>query len=311
MAEENLDTLLALSPARLKQSLGIVPPKHTKEYSDNIIVRTMPCIGRIHFVRDREGILFLSGVVAYWLYGIVCAYYCVIQPHYMDGRLPAGVVYYYLSVAALCLVTLLRAATLNPGRVPLIEETSSTESKNWQVCHRCMRPKPGRAHHCRRCQQCVMKMDHHCPWINNCVGEANHHIFVLLLFYSLLFSVNTLVFLTLNYWLWPKCQLCDHEVFYIKHGLWFQYLLTGMAGFMAFAMFVQLMTQHWNVITDTTTIETMQADQEKTMNKYLQKIYYKSIFKGYSDLFGTKLICLWLFPFRRKPSSPEGNMMIA
>ena len=93
MAEENLDTLLALSPARLKQSLGIVPPKHTKEYSDNIIVRTMPCIGRIHFVRDREGILFLSGVVAYWLYGILCAYYCVIQPHYMDGRLPAGVVY--------------------------------------------------------------------------------------------------------------------------------------------------------------------------------------------------------------------------
>ena len=46
--------------------------------------------------------------------------------------------------------------------------------------------------------------------INNCVGEANHHVFVLLLFYAMMFGLNTFVFLMLHFWVWPKCQLCDH-----------------------------------------------------------------------------------------------------
>ena len=35
------------------------------------------------------------------------------------------------------------------------------------------------------------------------------------------------------------------EAFYIKHGIWFQYLSTVMATTMACAMFVQVMNQHW------------------------------------------------------------------
>lgn len=157
--------MLALNPGRLKQNLGLSLPKPSQEYSNSIIVRRLPCLGRIHFVRDREGILFLSGVIAYWVYGILASYYCVLQPHYLDGRVPGWAVFYHLTVAFLCLITLLRAATLNPGRVPFSEEDFNTlENKDIQICQKCLRPKPARAHHCRRCQQCVMKMDHHCPW---------------------------------------------------------------------------------------------------------------------------------------------------
>ena len=93
MAEESLDPIFSMSPALLKKNLGIVPAKHTQEYPNNIIIKKLPCLGRIHFVRDREGITFLSCIVAYWVYGILSSYYCVLLPHYQDGRFPVGVIY--------------------------------------------------------------------------------------------------------------------------------------------------------------------------------------------------------------------------
>ena len=93
MAEEGLDPIFSMNPSLLKKSLGIVPAKPTKEYPDNIIVTKMPCLGRIHFVRDREGIMYLSLIVVYWVYGILSSYYCIIEPQYQDGRIPAVFVY--------------------------------------------------------------------------------------------------------------------------------------------------------------------------------------------------------------------------
>ena len=55
--------------------------------------------------------------------------------------------------------------------------------------------------------------------INNCVGEANHHVFVLLLFYAMMFGLNTFVFLMLHFWVWPKCQLCDHVSTVLKFSV--------------------------------------------------------------------------------------------
>lgn len=40
----------------------------------------------------------------------------------------------------------------------------NADTSDWEMCDKCQRKRPKRAHHCRRCQQCVLRMDHHCPW---------------------------------------------------------------------------------------------------------------------------------------------------
>lgn len=40
----------------------------------------------------------------------------------------------------------------------------NADTSDWEMCDKCQRKRPKRAHHCRRCQQCVVRMDHHCPW---------------------------------------------------------------------------------------------------------------------------------------------------
>lgn len=59
----------------------------------------------------------------------------------------------------------------------------------YQICKKCVQPKPPRAHHCSVCKRCVLKMDHHCPWINNCVGHFNHRYFILFCIYMCLGTI--------------------------------------------------------------------------------------------------------------------------
>ena len=69
-------------------------PRHTSDYSENIFIRRIPLIGRVHFVNDRGGIMTLAFTTFYWIYGTFVSMYIILLPQYNDGHvgilLPIG-----------------------------------------------------------------------------------------------------------------------------------------------------------------------------------------------------------------------------
>ena len=47
----------------------------------------LPVLGRVRFLRDRDGISMLLCIVAYWIYGMWSSYYVILEPHYADGHI--------------------------------------------------------------------------------------------------------------------------------------------------------------------------------------------------------------------------------
>ncbi|KAL4237054.1 Palmitoyltransferase zdhhc21 [Mactra antiquata] len=282
----------------LKESLGLNQPRPKSFYSPNTV--HIPLIGSIVFVRDKQGIMMLSGILAYWIYGVWSSYYVILQPHYEAGHIKAWFLYYHFIICVLCLVALFRASTQNPGEVPHVTEEFAKQNK-WEICPTCGKWRPNKSHHCRRCQQCVARMDHHCPWINNCVGEGNHYLFMQLLFYAFLFSTNTLIALLSHFWVWPKCTSCDQESFPIKYGLWFSYLSFVMSIAMAGSMFSQFFAQHFNLMMNRTTIDNMKINSPDDVDYSTLQI--RSVLLSYSELCGTRRFYMWPWPCRGKRSS--------
>ncbi|KAK6179475.1 hypothetical protein SNE40_011826 [Patella caerulea] len=265
---------------------------------DNYSYIKIPLLGRVRCIKDKNGMMCLLFVYIYWIYGTWASVYIVLLPAYNDGHVSSFFIYFYLSVALLCLGSLIRASTLNPGRLPNIDDLQIIEGEEWTFCPTCNRKRPPRAHHCRRCRQCVTRMDHHCPWINNCVGEENHYAFILLLLYAFLLGLLSFIICMMHFWVLPRCVSCDREVFYIKHSIWFMYLLTILGLNMALVMGVQFFSQHLNVLIDRTILQNMQSMPEEGSVKV------RDTFKAYKDLFGTNAVVCWLLPCRRRKTRP-------
>ncbi|XP_046549035.1 palmitoyltransferase ZDHHC21-like isoform X1 [Haliotis rubra] len=252
-----------------------------------------PVLGRIHFVRDPKGIMQLMCVLFYWVYGTFSSLFIILIPRYAEGYISGIFLTVFMSISLLCLTSLIRVSTLNPGRIPT---SSIYENEHWTYCRVCNRKRPQRAHHCRRCGQCVMKMDHHCPWINNCVGEQNHYAFFLLLLYAFLLSAVVFLLCMLHFWVYPKCKQCDKDAFYVKHSIWFLYLLTLMAANMTLVMGIQLIGQHFNLLIDRTTLENIQQPPDPT------RIQLRGTFAAYEEMCGRKrsMMFLWFIPCKRR-----------
>lgn len=83
----------------------------------------------------------------------------------------------------------------NPGEPPLFWGFNDRpEDRKRRYCGICNKFKPERCHHCSTCNRCVLVMDHHCPWLRNCVGFKNRKIFMLLLIYSAILDVFSIMF---------------------------------------------------------------------------------------------------------------------
>ncbi|XP_005096081.1 probable palmitoyltransferase ZDHHC21 [Aplysia californica] len=286
--------------------MGILQPPvpETDEAPENDVTNntiTLPLWGRLHFVRDSQGQLFVSGVVAYWMFGTFSTIFVLLHPAYEDGHVSLPVVYGFYAVSGLCLLSLMRASLTNPGRIPSYDFSKHAET-GWTLCQRCNRMRPPRSHHCRRCGQCVMRMDHHCPWINNCVGEDNHFAFVQLLVYAFLLGFYSFILLMCHFWVFPKCNSCNRDAIYIKHGIWFMYVDFLLALNIMFMMGVMVTQQHFHLIINRTTIETMLKPPKA------KEITVRQTYTAYRELCGRGLPLFWWLPIgRRRPLLPTSH----
>lgn len=57
------------------------------------------------------------------------------------------------------------------------------------ICLKCRIIRPDRCYHCSKCSICILKRDHHCPLLDKCIGFSNQKYFILLLFYTLIYSL--------------------------------------------------------------------------------------------------------------------------
>lgn len=267
---------------------NVKPPIIDNSTSNTI---NIPLFGRLHFIHDRDGQMFLCCVLAYWVLGVFPMCYILLWPAYEDGNIPLIVVYGYYAVAALCLLSLLRSSFTNPGRVPTYDPA---KHKGWCMCGKCGKMRPPRAHHCRRCKQCVTRMDHHCPWINNCVGESNHFAFLQLLIYAFLLGVYAFVLLMFHFFVFPKCVACDKETFFIKHGIWFMYLENLLSINIIFVMGHMFFQQHVNLIVNQTTLESMMKRPD------FESFTARNTYYAYRDLCGQGSIFFWWSPIGRR-----------
>lgn len=75
-----------LSAEHTKKMLGISPPEHKSDYSEMIMVKKLPLLGRLHFVQDKAGILSVLFVLLYWVYGTFATLFIILLPMYNDHR---------------------------------------------------------------------------------------------------------------------------------------------------------------------------------------------------------------------------------
>lgn len=70
---------------------------------------------------------------------------------------------------------------------------NSTNFKIVKVCKFCHVSRVPFSGHCSSCKSCIINYDHHCPWVSNCIGIFNHKYFLLLLGYSIVFYITSLI----------------------------------------------------------------------------------------------------------------------
>ncbi|XP_075452014.1 palmitoyltransferase ZDHHC21 isoform X1 [Ascaphus truei] len=248
----------------------------------------------IHFVVDPQGWCCVGVIVCIWLYNTLFVPKLILFPRFQEGHVSAAAIWTYYLTSLLCVVSLLRASTADPGKLRDGPKDPVIDKELWELCNKCNLMRPKRSHHCSRCGHCVRKMDHHCPWINNCVGEDNHWLFLQLCFYTQLLSAYTLLLDFCHYYYFLPLKNMNWDLFIFKHELAMLRMSTFMGILMFGGMCSLFYTQIMGILMDTTTIEKMSncCEEISRARKPWQQTF--------SEVFGTRWKILWFIPFRRR-----------
>ena len=114
-----------------------------REFSENIIVKNIPCLGRLHFVRDPEGYMALSFTTFYWIYGSFVNLFIILLPHYNDNQCPPELVLCRFSLQSeqnIFYFTLL-VNTRDSSVVDHQFELQSDQTKNYKISICCFSAK--------------------------------------------------------------------------------------------------------------------------------------------------------------------------
>jgi len=222
---------------------------------ENQSILRLPYFGRVHFVKEKMGLLCSSLILFYWIYGNWYTYNFIIIPHIIDGFLQPHAIILYGVISILTIVAFFRASFADPGKVYKDTHEMNSYGDDWTWCKICCIRRPNRSHHCKKCGHCTLKMDHHCPWINNCVGEGNHYLFMQLVFYAFVLSFMTLVLCILHMYVLPRCRSCDIQSVAVVYNRMCTYIAVGMSICMTCSSFGLFFTNHLSLHFDFTTLE--------------------------------------------------------
>ena len=59
-------------------------------------------------------------------------------------------------------------------------------------CPKCYIEKKKNITHCFICDECVLEMSHHCFWINKCIGKNNKFFYLLFIFFSFIYALESI-----------------------------------------------------------------------------------------------------------------------
>lgn len=199
----------------------------------------------------------------------------------------------------------LRAATTDPGSVPLNTHTKNdvyppaTDAyRVWKpkrrFCDKCQCIKPPRAHHCSTCNRCINKMDHHCPWVNNCVGSNNMKFFLLFLFWTFIGSTYAAV---LAIWRVVSCWKSKMATCAVPdtHTIIACVFSTVLAIFFAIFVVAMFCDQYEGMTTNTTAVESIKGWDEQS----------RSFAEGARDACGQPFGLAWFVPVPMPEDSPS------
>lgn len=188
---------------------------------------------------------------------------------------------------------------LNQHETPLLESTdiedtpveiSPAEMKLYQYTFRNYwylwdSPKPPKAHHCSIWKRCIARMDHHWPWMNNCIGFMNLKLFLIVLIYTWILTLTTLIILasTLGHWFNKKWKILDSQPqVIILGGTVIMWCIFGIFSLLMFS------SQYYYISEDTTTIDKM----KRTLNLNKKQAKWELV----KQVFGGNFSIKWFLP---------------
>ena len=246
--------------------------------------------------------IVVSGMTSYFTFNTE-----ILKSHKLTKTMLSISFYFFALMTMICHSM---SVLVSPGTIDekIIKYLSKNE-KN--LCKKCNKFRPLRAHHCSTCNMCVYKMDHHCPWVFNCVGFYNQKIFLLFLFYATIgdliasicmaFTIFHSSFLQLI--IHPKTDINFSENSNLKFAINIIYALQDpiyivltlcMSIAMTTAIGTLLYRQIYLICHNITNVETIiENDNDEDIEFYAKKGFRWFMFK---TVIGMKKWYLWFLP---------------